>query len=584
MNIELIIAVDKKTGGIGYKNTIPWKNKADMKWFKTVTTGVGNNAVVMGRNTYMSIGKALPNRLNIVLTSQENLEFNGCEIAHSFEDAVKIAKAHKVDSLFVIGGSTLYQYVLINNLVDTMYIDLIKNNKKYKYDTFFNHPLIDYFIKNDPYDLHFDNDYDDYDDYDRFDCYNKICDEWSKVDDNIIYAAYRDIFAADHSCKPMIFHNLYHKHHSVNSYIDMCNRRQVRETHDEKYLELLKDILSEGETKHTRAGDTSSLFNRNLRFDLTEGLPILTTKKVYTKGCIHELLWMLHGDTNIKYLIDNNTHIWDDDAYRHYKELMNDNNMDVMSKEDFLKEVENQTSITVNKNGKEISYVYGDLGPVYGKQWRNCGGVDQIKELINKLKNNPDDRRLIVSAWNVAEIEDMALPPCHYLSQWYVSNNISIHERTEYYIKQYFLEHPEKKATMTEDEYDEFEESLTEEFLDAHNVPKKGLCCMWSQRSVDTCLGFPYDLLSYSILTHMIAQVCNYIPLEVSCNLGDVHVYKNQIDAARIQLIRSPYRYKYPEILLNKDIKDIDNFTYDDIKIIGYESYPPIKYQLSVGL
>lgn len=371
---------------------------------------------------------------------------------------------------------------------------------------------------------------------------------------------------------------------------------------DKQYLDLLQDILDNGVYKETRSGAVRSVFGRMMRFNLQDGLPILTTKKVFTKGIIHELLWFLKADTNIKYLIDNNVHIWDDDAYRFFKtfeiqsklkgdvdkysfEIVGNNtvihlsNIDKVNeyrskitKDDFLKHIQEEYHIYAkehsNKNRKQI-YTFGELGNIYGHQWRNWREVDQIKNLIDTLKTNPNDRRLIVSAWNVDEIPLMALPPCHYVFQCYATplNNM---ERLDW-----LCEH-------SNGEYDEWK-TITSEKLDELNVPKYGLSLMWMQRSVDSCLGLPFNISSYSILLSMIAQCVHMIPKELICSLGDIHIYENHIEGVKGQLIRNPHKYNLPKLWLNPAIKNIDDFTFNDIKIEGYESYPSIKFPLSVG-
>ena len=396
---------------------------------------------------------------------------------------------------------------------------------------------------------------------------------------------------------------------------------------DKQYLDLLQDILDNGTYKKTRAGYVKSVFGRQMRFNLKEGLPILTTKKVFTKGIIHELLWFLKGDTNIKYLVDNNVHIWDDDAYRHYLDKVKEHNNLVLerdslkdtetyydyiyehfdekhtdlldeidyfgnslkeivplSKEEFLNCIINEEYISLlRKYNGEYSiidgkyfiiddYRYGDLGKVYGHQWRNQGGkhIDQIKNIIEMLKTNPDDRRMICMAWNANDFDEMALPPCHYGFQVY-TRELTPTERLEW-----LWEH-------SNGEYDEWK-SPTKSSLDDLGVPTRELSLMWNQRSCDFGLGFSFNLLSYSILLAMFAQCVNMTCGEVICSLGDVHVYENHIEGLTEQLTRNPNKYSLPKLELNPNIKNIDDFTFDDIKIEGYESYPIIKLPLSVGL
>ena len=337
---------------------------------------------------------------------------------------------------------------------------------------------------------------------------------------------------------------------------------------DKQYLNLLQDILENGIYKETRAGAVKSVFGRQMRFNLKEGLPILTTKKVFVKGIIHELLWFLNGNTNIKYLVDNNVHIWDDDAFRYYLELCKKDNIDALDKESFLKMIQ----IEAKQEFNGILYKFGDLGKVYGHQWRKQGEkqIDQIKNIIETLKTNPDDRRMICMAWNANDFNEMALPPCHYGFQVY-TRELTPTERLEW-----LWEH-------SNGEYDEWK-SPTKQSLDDLGVPQRELSLMWSQRSCDFGLGFCFNLLSYSILLAMLAQCVNMTCGDVICSLGDVHIYENHIEGLTEQLNRNPFKYDLPKLELNPNVKNINDFTYDDIKIIGYESYPIIKLPLSVGL
>lgn len=288
------------------------------------------------------------------------------------------------------------------------------------------------------------------------------------------------------------------------------------------YHNLLKEVMSNGVKRKDRTGTgTISLFVPSVsRYDLTEYFPLLTTKKMYWKGIVIELLWFLRGDTNIKYLVDNGVNIWNDDAYRYYKE-----NGGCLSKDEYVQKI---------KTDVEFALKYGNLGSIYGKQWRSWGnGVDQIKQLIDSLKNDPYSRRHIVSAWNVGELEDMALPPCHTFFQCYVST--------------------------------EGELSLT-----------------LYQRSADLFLGVPFNIASYSLLTLMLAQVTGLKAKEFIHVIGDAHIYLNHIEGVQEQLKRSPK--VLPKVRLNPDVKDIDKFTLEDIILDNYDSHPIIKVPLSVGL
>ena len=296
-----------------------------------------------------------------------------------------------------------------------------------------------------------------------------------------------------------------------------------------QYLELLSRIKNEGIVKSDRTGTgTRSVFGHQMRFDLAEGFPLLTTKKVFLKGIIHELLWFLAGDTNIKYLVDNGVHIWDNDAYRYYGELCSAHNIAPISKEEFLLATSEQRPSPIE------SYAYGDLNHVYGYQWRswpkdNGEAIDQIKQVIETIKHNPDSRRMIVSAWNVAEVEDRALPPCHVLFQFYVANG--------------------------------------------------KLSCQLYQRSADTFLGVPFNIASYALLTMMIAQECGLQAGEFVHTLGDTHLYLNHMEQVDEQLSRTPR--KLPTMRINPDVKSVFDFRYEDFTLEGYDPYPAIKAPMS---
>ena len=296
-----------------------------------------------------------------------------------------------------------------------------------------------------------------------------------------------------------------------------------------QYLDLLKKIKEDGIVKSDRTGTgTRSIFGYQMRFDLSEGFPLLTTKRVFLKGVIHELLWFLAGDTNIKYLVDNGVHIWDNDAYRFYKELCAKQGVEPISMEEFLVASQQQTPSPID------GYAYGNLNHVYGYQWRSWGkpdgsAIDQIKQVIDTIKNNPDSRRMIVSAWNVADVEDMALPPCHVLFQFYVADG--------------------------------------------------KLSCQLYQRSADTFLGVPFNIASYALLTMMIAQECGLQAGEFVHTLGDTHLYLNHMEQVDEQLSRSPRTL--PTMRLNPDVKSVFDFKYEDFTLEGYDPHPTIKAPMS---
>ncbi len=288
-----------------------------------------------------------------------------------------------------------------------------------------------------------------------------------------------------------------------------------------QYLDLCQHILENGQKREDRTGTgTISCFGYQMRFNLEEGFPLLTTKKVFYRGIFEELLWFLSGNTNIQPLVQKNVKIWNEWPYDKYSKSP-DFKGETM--EEFIEKIRTDDSFAEK---------YGDLGPVYGKQWRDFGGVDQITQLIDGIKNNPFSRRHLVVAYNPAEVKDMALPPCHSLFQFYVS------------------------------------------------ADGKKLSCQLYQRSGDVFLGVPFNIASYSLLLCMVAQVCGLQPYEFIHTFGDVHIYLDHLDQIHEQLTRTPR--PLPKLELNPDVKNIFDFKYEDIKITGYDPYPAIKGKVSV--
>ena len=326
-------------------------------------------------------------------------------------------------------------------------------------------------------------------------------------------------------------------------------------TLDKKYQDLLADILKNGVEKKDRTGTgTISVFGRQIRHKMSEGFPLLTTKKMAIKTLMTELKWFLKGDTNIKYLVDNNCHIWDGDAYKNYcmKHPPHDH---FETKEEFIELI---------KTNDGFAEVWGELGPIYGKQWRNwTKGIheyDQIALLIEELKTNPDSRRLMVNAWNVGELYLMTLPPCHYGFQVY-TRELNLDERIDWVNN--------NSLSKSSD--------WLEGHLDALGVPKRALSLSWNQRSVDTFLGLPFNIASYAMLLSLLADELNMVPEELIGNLGDTHLYLNHIEQAKEQLSRKPKPY-LPKLKLS-DI-DILNGEFD-YEILHYHSHPTIKAPLS---
>ena len=380
---------------------------------------------------------------------------------------------------------------------------------------------------------------------------------------------------------------------------------------DKQYQTLLQTILDFGVEKKDRTGTgTKSIFGYTIRHNMKDGFPLLTTKKMAWKTMVTELLWFLTGDTNIKYLVDNNCHIWDGDAYQNYCKITNqfqqENPIDdfiiktlrgemvkiededgvddyrLLSQEEFINKI---------KTDDEFAYKWGDLGPVYGAQWRSWHWrsepflpeekdviyttegkpvtwsrekyIDQIANLINDLKTNPDSRRLMVNAWNVGEIDQMVLPPCHYGFQVY-TRELSLEERNEIRDMQYFKNrlHQSLKGSDTK--------------IDWENIPTRAISLMWNQRSCDVPLGIPMNISSYALLLMMIADEVNMVPDELIGNLGDCHIYLNQMEGVKEQIGREPY--PLPKV----SVRDgIFCSSVNDVILENYQSHPKIYFPLS---
>ena len=349
---------------------------------------------------------------------------------------------------------------------------------------------------------------------------------------------------------------------------------------EKQYLKLLKDILDNGVEKQDRTGTgTISVFGRQIRHDMSKGFPLLTTKKMYWKGIVTELLWFLRGDTNIKYLVDNDCHIWDGDAYKNYCTAYKDGH-EFYEDEQVKRSFTQEEFINKIKTDDEFAKKWGELGPIYGKQWRKWNSisdsdfdmrmgtyvVDQIQNLITKLKENPDSRRLMVSAWNVGELDKMTLPPCHYGFQVY-TRELSEKERGR-------LLQPYGLDPLTKEGRDR----LWKE----NNLPTRAISLMWNQRSVDTFLGLPFNIASYGLLLEIIAKEVNMVPDELIGNLGDVHLYKNHIEQAEEQLTREPKRLPTLEIIEREEQNfSMDEMYIDNFQFPNYQSHPTIKAPLN---
>ena len=382
---------------------------------------------------------------------------------------------------------------------------------------------------------------------------------------------------------------------------------------DKQYITLLQDILDNGVTKQDRTGTgTLSVFGRQIRHKMSDGFPLLTTKKISFRLIVTELLWFLCGDTNIKFLVDNDCHIWDGDAYNNYTNYplatIHDHHTNILyqnrdkgwcmlngrsmvsphptrhlSQEEFINKI---------RTDDEFAKKWGDLGPIYGKQWRDWNGKqvsvkdgnvvtivnDQITNLINDLKTNPDSRRLMVSAWNVGELDQMVLPPCHYGFQVY-TRELSLEDRMILCKEKW--DYSWNRTINLED----IEWRMNNEW----NIPTRAISLMWNQRSVDTFLGLPFNIASYGLLLEIIAKAVNMVPDELIGNLGDTHLYLNHIEQAKEQIGREPYLL--PTLQINSGNENWHLLTLDEIintldsditfKTENYQSHPSIKAPLS---
>jgi thymidylate synthase len=388
---------------------------------------------------------------------------------------------------------------------------------------------------------------------------------------------------------------------------------------DKQYQSLLQDILDNGVEKQDRTGTgTISVFGRQIRHKMSEGFPLLTTKKMPFKTIVTELIWFLRGDTNIKYLVDNNCNIWNGDAYQAY--IKRYNKGEYVGKTKLLENSKKNRTLTEPftieefidkiKTDDEFAKKWGELGPIYGKQWRSWGrknvtnydlenvkssdkvkvmdlihdggdyskydvkvtyqnnSIDQIANLINDLKTNPDSRRLMVNAWNVGELDQMVLPPCHYGFQVY-TRELNRGERVDLYIEKY---------GDTRMDYEKYK----------NTIPTRAISLMWNQRSVDTFLGLPFNIASYGLLLEIIAKEVNMIPDELIGNLGDVHLYSNHIEQAKEQISRESF--ELPKLVIDKfdennhyigDMDDISEYNINQFKLESYHSHQSIKAPLS---
>merc|ERR1719335_2142103 len=466
--VSLIFAATPNRG-IGKDNNLPWKLPADLKYFKEVTTKGGLNAVVMGTKTWDSIPdkfRPLDGRTNVVLTKTRTAaDFpDGVLLASSVADAISLLERRAEKEIFVIGGEAAIREAMTLPQLSAIYLTRV--GQEFECDRF--HDPI-------PDDFHVTS------------------------------------VSKTKSAKGVPFDFVVYERDPAGIRMDM----QVKDHEEYQYLDLIRDICENGDVMMDRTGvGTRSKFGCNMRFSLRDSFPLLTTKRVFWRGVVEELLWFMRGDTNAENLSDKGVKIWEANGSREFLDSR-------------------------GLTDREV----GDLGPVYGFQWRHFGakyvdmhtdytgqGVDQLAEVVHKLKTNPNDRRIIMSAWNPADLNEMALPPCHMFCQFYVSNG--------------------------------------------------ELSCSLYQRSADMGLGVPFNIASYSLLTLLLAQVTGLKPGEFVHMMGNTHVYENHVEPLQVQLARAPRTF--PIVRLNPDVKDIDGFKAEDIELLHYNPHPKVEMAMAV--
>jgi thymidylate synthase len=482
MQIWFILA-HSYSQGISKSGKIPWICKKDMSFMKSITTAPGlKNGLLMGRKTFESIGRILPNRENIIVSSQK-LD-SSAHIVNSISAGLEKGKELNLDILWIFGGSTIYDTFLtepqFSQLIDGF---IITTAPERPCDTFIQTNICQFIEKHQ---------------YTQF--YNPRVLE--RVADGVYeLSIYSRLPSLKEEWTPIV-------------------QSLEGNTIDKSYLELVKRILSQGNRRETRNGATISIFSEKISFDLAEGFPLLTTKKVFFNGVIRELLWFIKGDTDARHLEANNVTIWSGNTSKEFLE----------------------------KNG--LPYEEGIGGPIYGYQWRNFGqeytykdkngqsqttpgvkhGVDQLQFIIDELKENPMSRRIFMSSWNPNQLSQMCLPPCHISYQFYVENG--------------------------------------------------RLSCMMVQRSADVFLGLPFNIASVALLVHFIANIVGLEPGKIHICIGDAHIYEDHLEPIRVQLGRSGMDYDLPRLILKRKPRKMEDYEFEDIEIQNYKSHPPIKAKM----
>ncbi|XAR72795.1 Dihydrofolate reductase [Bertholletia excelsa] len=503
---QVVVAATKDLG-IGKDGSLPWRLPSDLKFFHDVTSitsdPVKKNAVIMGRKTWESIPverRPLPGRLNVVLTRSGSFDIATAEnvvICGSMSSALELLAASpyclSIEKVFVIGGGQILREALNAPQCDAIHITEIETS--IECDTFI--PSIDTSL------------------------FQPWYSSFPVLENNIRYSFNTYVRVRYSAAESATLTNSM-INDTVLDYAKFELKefsflpKMILEKHEEYlYLRLVQDIISNGISKDDRTGTgTLSKFGCQMRFNLRKSYPLLTTKKVFWRGVVEELLWFISGSTNAKLLQEKGIHIWDGNASREYLDSVG-----LVDREE------------------------GDLGPIYGFQWRHFGarytdmhadytgqGFDQLLDVINKIKNNPHDRRIILSAWNPSDLKLMALPPCHMFAQFYVANG--------------------------------------------------ELSCQMYQRSADLGLGVPFNIASYALLTCIIAHICDLVPGDFVHVIGDTHVYRNHVRPLQQQLQKLPK--PFPILMINPQKKDIDSFVAADFKLIGYDPHQKIEMTMAV--
>jgi len=489
MSLNLVVSLDINNC-IGNNNDLLYDIPEDKKYFRNITTNKeSQNIVVMGKNTWESIPnkyRPLKNRLNVIISKTMFNSSNNYDI-EIFKNFNDFMNEYQDRNIYIIGGSQLYKEVIDNYKIDTLFITEINDNtiSKKSLDNPIYFPNIDY----NNYDLTHEN--------------------------KLITTNYKTQYYTDISKITCTFKVYQLNSNVINSNVINYNIKNYLQINNEEYqyLDIMKDLITNGDKRKTRNATTFSKFGIKMEFDLEDKIPILTTKRVACKTVIKELLWFIKGSTNNKILQDQNVHIWDGNSSREF-----------LDKSGFKDREENE------------------LGPIYGFQWRHSGaeykschddytdlGIDQLKECIDTLKNNPTSRRMLVCAWNPKDLNQMALPPCHILFQWYVSSD-------------------------------------------------NRLSLQLYQRSGDFFLGVPFNIMSYSVLIYMVAHITGLKPGKFIHIIGDAHAYDCHLYAINEQLKRIPS--EFPTLKFNRKVESIDDFTLDDFEIECYNCHNSIKAEM----